>query len=190
MKLSKRHVILLSLIFLLKCFSKSFLIRSLKRCKELDLFRRLEKLSIKQIKCDGAIEFLRLCQSFGLTPTFAKIDETRSKKWTQSSEQFASNVIVEELRHKSQQNNILKKEIREIYSEIRQKCSTFRFLCILKTIAMLRKQAYQKMADDHSSKIARLLYRDVDVDEHIQNISSYNLSFFDKLVLCRGLQSL
>ena len=53
---------------------------------------------------------------------------------------------------------------------------------------MLRKQAYQKMADDHSSKIARLLYRDVDVDEHIQNMSSYNLSFFDKLVLCRGLQ--
>ena len=53
---------------------------------------------------------------------------------------------------------------------------------------MLRKQAYQKMADDHSSKIARLLYRDVDVDEHIQNMSPYNLSFFDKLVLCRGLQ--
>ena len=129
-----------------------------------------------------------LCQSFGLTLTFAKIDETKSKKWAQSSEQFASNVIVEELRHKSQQNNILKKEISEIYSEIRQKCSTFRFLCILKTIAMLRKEAYQKMADDHSSKIARLLYRDVDVDEHIQNMSSYNLSFFDKLVLCRGLQ--
>ena len=53
---------------------------------------------------------------------------------------------------------------------------------------MLRKEAYQKMADDHSSKIARLLYRDGDVDEHIQNMSSYNLSFFDKLVLCRGLQ--
>ena len=44
------------------------------------------------------------------------------------------------------------------------------------------------MVDDHSSKIAGLLYRDVDVDEHIQNISSYNLTFFDKLVLCRGLQ--
>ena len=119
---------------------------------------------------------------------FAKMDETKSKKWAQSSEKFASNVIVEELRHKSQQNNILKKEISEIYSEILQKCFTFRFLCILKTIAMLRKEAYQKMADDHSSKIARLLHRDVDVDEHIQNMSSYNLSFFDKLVLCRGLQ--
>ena len=55
-------------------------------------------------------------------------------------------------------------------------------------MALLRKKTYQKMADDHSSKIARLLYRDVDVDEHINNISSYNLTFFDKLVLCRGLQ--
>ena len=30
--------------------------------------------------------------------------------------------------------------------------------------------------------------REVDVDEHIQNISSYDLSFFQKLVLCRGLK--
>ena len=29
---------------------------------------------------------------------------------------------------------------------------------------------------------------DIDVDEHIQNISSYRLTFFDKLVLCRGLK--
>ena len=30
--------------------------------------------------------------------------------------------------------------------------------------------------------------REVDVDEHIQNISSYDLSSFQKLVLCRGLK--
>ena len=55
-------------------------------------------------------------------------------------------------------------------------------------MALLHKKTYQKMSDDHSSKIARLLYRDVDVDEHINNISSYNLTFFDKLVLCCRLQ--
>ena len=44
------------------------------------------------------------------------------------------------------------------------------------------------MSEDHTSKISRLLNRDIDVDEHIQNISSYRLSFFDKLVLCRGLK--
>ena len=63
----------------------------------------------KKVHCAGAIEFLRLCQSFGLTPTFAKINETKSKKWTPSSEQFAQNVIMEELRRKSQQNIALKK---------------------------------------------------------------------------------
>ncbi|XP_078355722.1 uncharacterized protein LOC144640479 [Oculina patagonica] len=44
------------------------------------------------------------------------------------------------------------------------------------------------MSDEHTSKIARLLFKDIDVDEHIQNISSYHLTFFDKLVLCRGLK--
>jgi len=33
-----------------------------------------------------------------------------------------------------------------------------------------------------------MLYKDTDVDEHIQNISSYDLSFFQKLILCRGLK--
>jgi len=33
-----------------------------------------------------------------------------------------------------------------------------------------------------------MLRRDVDVDEHILNISSHQLTFFLKLVLCRGLK--
>ncbi|KAJ7369405.1 hypothetical protein OS493_039234, partial [Desmophyllum pertusum] len=110
---------------------------SLQRDNELNLFRRLEKLSIKQINCDGAIEFLQLCRSFGLTPTFAKIDETKSKKWKRSSEKFAENVIIEELRLKSQHNKALKKQISEFYYEIRQKCSSFRYFCILRIMALL-----------------------------------------------------
>ena len=40
----------------------------------------------------------------------------------------------------------------------------------------------------HTKKILRLLNIEMDVDEHILNLSSYNLSFFQKLVLCRGLK--
>ena len=122
------------------------------------------------------------------SPTFAKLDETKTNKWKQSSERFTENVISEELRAKLQQTSSMKKQLSEVYSEIRQKCSFFRYLCILKTIALLRKKHYQKMSDDHTSKISRLLNRDIDVDEHIQNISSYRLTFFDKLVLCRRLK--
>ena len=50
-----------------------------------------------------------------LSVQFRVLRLTKSKKWTQSSEQFAQNVIVEELRHKSQQNTALKKQISEIY---------------------------------------------------------------------------
>ena len=108
----------------INCLSKTLVIRILKRDNQLGLFRRLEQLSIKQLNCDGAIEFLRLCQNFSLTPTFAKVNETTSTKWKQSSKQFAENVIIEELRLKSRQNVALKKQINEIYDEIRQTCSS------------------------------------------------------------------
>ena len=43
--------------------------------------------------------------------------------------------------------------------------------------------------NEHSHKEdRRLLYKETDVDEHIHNISSYELSFFQKLVLCWGLK--
>ena len=40
----------------------------------------------------------------------------------------------------------------------------------------------------HVSKISRLLSKKFDVDEHINNMFSYRLSFFVKLVICRGLK--
>ena len=55
-------------------------------------------------------------------------------------------------------------------------------------MVLLRKKQYHKMMSGHISKIARMLRTDVDVDEHILNISSQQLTFFQKLVLCRGLK--
>ena len=70
--------------------------------------RRLEDCSKQQVKCDGAIEFLYLCQNFELTPTFAKVDQTKSKKWSKASEQLSTNVMREELRSKLKQKATLK----------------------------------------------------------------------------------
>ena len=39
-----------------------------------------------------------------------------------------------------------------------------------------------------TKKLSRMLSLEMNVDEHIQNISSYHLTFFQKLALCRGLQ--
>ena len=52
----------------------------------------------------------------------------------------------------------------------------------------LRNKHYQEVMTTHKKKITRLLYKETHVDEHIQNISSYDLSFFQKLVLCRSLK--
>ena len=61
------------------------------------------------------------------------------------------------------------------------------FICILKTMATFRNEQYQQQMSVHTKKISRLLTADMTIDEHIKNISSYRLSFFQKLVLCRGL---
>ena len=40
----------------------------------------------------------------------------------------------------------------------------------------------------HTKKISRLINKERDVDEYIDNRSSYKLSFFEKLMLSRGLE--
>ena len=52
----------------------------------------------------------------------------------------------------------------------------------------IKQAVYQDIMNGHTKKVARMLSREMDVDEHIQNISSYKLSFFQKLILCRGLK--
>ena len=52
----------------------------------------------------------------------------------------------------------------------------------------LCKKFQQEVINTHTRKIARLLYQEMDIEEHILNISSYELSFFQKLVLCHGLE--
>ena len=41
----------------------------------------------------------------------------------------------------------------------------------------------QEVINTHTRKIARLLYRETNIEEHIKSISLYELSFFQKLVL-------
>jgi len=131
---------------------------------------------------------LRLCQNFDLTPTFARVDKNRRSQWKKSSTAFTKNVIDEELISKTKESAALRHEINTIYDEIRQNCSFFRYTYILRTMTLLRRKYQQQVMDTHTRKITRLLYRETDVDEHILNISSYELSFFQKLILCRGLK--
>ena len=60
----RRNII--SLLFTCLCFSKSLIIRILKRDDQLHFLRRLEHYSKKQINWESSIEFLRLCQNLNL----------------------------------------------------------------------------------------------------------------------------
>ena len=168
MESSKRCVKFLSLFFIIRCLTKSNLIRILKREDKLQFFRRLEDCSKKQVKCDGAIESLHLCQNFELTPTFAKVDQTKSKKWSKASEQFSANVIREELRSKLKQKATLKDEINAIYDEIRLNWMPLQYMCIVRTMVNLRTKHSERVMANHTNKIMRLLNKDHDIDKHIQ----------------------
>ena len=101
---------------------------------------------------------------------------------------YERNVIAEELNEKRRQLSIRKEEVNETFNEIRRNCSTLRYICILKSVVKNNNQMYNRIMKVHTNKISKMLSREMDVDGHIQNISSYRLSFFQKLALCRGLQ--
>ena len=154
---------------------------SLSMSNQLHLFRRLEQCSTKQVNCETAVEFLKLCQNFDLTPTIARVDKTKSEKWNRSSTDFERNVIAEELRQKTKQIAELRKEISDVYQEIEEKCSPLRFICILKTIVTLRNEQYQQLMSGHTKKISRLLARRL-LDETIENIAerAFENDWFNK----------
>ena len=55
-------------------------------------------------------------------------------------------------------------------------------------MAVLYREQYTKAMTTHTKTISRLINKERDVDEYIDNRSSYKLCFFDKLVLSRGLE--
>ena len=178
----------LSQVFIVKCYSKSLLLRILKRDNQLHFFRSLEKCSKRLTKCQGAIEFLRLCLNFGVTPTFAQVDRMKARKWKKSSENYQKNFMEEELRSKLCQLKRLKVEVQNAYKDLREECSFLRFVAITRMLNTLRNNQYDEMSKCHANKISRLISKKFDINEHINNMSSYRLSFFEKLVICRGLK--
>ena len=174
----------------MKSFSKSLLLHTLKRDNQLHIFRRLEKCSIRLIKCEGAIDFIRLCQNFDVIPTFAIVDATRSNKWKKSASasNFEREIVEEELKGKLSQLKQLKEDFTNNLRELRETCSVFKCVIIIKILRSLQRTQFQELIKCHTKKLSRLISKDIDIDEHINNISSYHLSFFEKLILCRGLK--
>ena len=82
----------------------------------------------------------------------------------------------------------LREEVQNAYKDLRDKCSLLRFIAILRTLSVLRNNQYEEMMKGHVSKISRLISKKLDVNEHINNLSSYRLTFFEKLLICRGLK--
>ena len=78
--------------------------------------------------------------------------------------------------------------VHKAHKALKEECSTLRYVAATHILSASRNDLYKDLMHTHSSKICRLISKKFDVDEHIKNISSYCLSFLEKLVICRGLK--
>ena len=171
----RRSMGLLSLLFVSKLFSGKLLIKCLKRDNQLQLFRWLERSSEKLINAKCALEFIQLCQSFDLTPTFAKVESSKAEKWKQSAKKYEQDVIAEELSEKKRLISNQKNEVSDIFAEIRKKCNTLRYISVSHTTVESNNKAYDRIMKVHTKKLSRMVSLELNVNEHIQNISSHHL---------------
>ena len=84
-------------------------------------------------------------------------------------------VLDEQLRSKVSQFKYLRAEVDKAYKDHREQCSMVRFVAILRALATLRKNQREEMVRSHVKKFSHLLSKRFDVDEHINNRSSYHL---------------
>ena len=126
--------------------------------------------------------------NFDVVPTFAQVERRKARKWRKSADNYQREVLQEELRYKQSRLLQLKGDVYKAHQALREECSTLRYVVATHVLSVLRNNLYNELMRTHSNKICRLISNKLDVDEHIKNISSYRLSFFEKLVICRDLK--
>ena len=152
---------ILSQIFIVKCLTKSLLIRILKRDTQVHLFRRLEKCTKRLVKCEGSIEFLRLCINFDVVPTFAQVERRKARKWRKSADNYQREVLVEELRSKQSHLLHLKGLVHKEHEALREECSTLRYVAATHVLSASRNALYKDLMRTHCDKIGRLISRNI-----------------------------
>ena len=89
-------------------------------------------------------------------PTFAKLDETKLRKWKKSADNFQKEAISEELKSKLVQLKTLKEELCNICDEIRSNYSNIRRIAIIRILSSLRKSQFQSLMKTHAQKFFSL----------------------------------
>ena len=150
------------------------------------IFRRAERLSRRIARTIAGIDFLQICESFDVTPTFAKLDNNRHVKWKHSSDTFERRCIQEELRNKVCVLHELLSELNSVIGNIRRTFPLVSYLVSIKLLASFKLEELDKSSSTHQRKLSKLL-QSRSLDDNIDNRSSYQLSFVEKLLLARGL---
>ena len=183
----RRNVAFCLVNFCQRLFSKKLFIKYLQRTSEdIASFRSLERLVCRLARSEASLDYLQLCLSFGVKPSFVRLDKNRHRKWKKSTESFEEACLQEEIYSKVSQIRMLSTHVSDLFTDIRSRFSLCKYLVALRIISATKATELTKSQAVHQKKLVSLLSRQ-NVDEHIDNRSSYSLSYMEKLVLSRGL---
>lgn len=66
------------------------------------------------IKCQGAMEFLRLCLNFGVKPTFAQVERRNVGKWKKSLENYEKKNETQKKKRTKQTKYLIRKYLQTV----------------------------------------------------------------------------
>ena len=123
--------------------------------------------------------------NFDVVPTFAQVERRKAQKWRKSANNYQRVSYGRRTTLQAIHLLHLKENVYKAHEALREE---LRYVAATYVLYALHNDLYKDLMLTHSNKICRLISKKLDVDEHIKNISSYRLSFFEKLVICRGLK--
>ena len=185
----RRNVAFLLINFSQRLFSQKLFIKYLQQnSDDISSFRSLERLVRRLARAEASLDFLQLCSSFGVKPTFVRLDKNRHRKWKKSSESFEDACLQEEIKTKVSHIRLLSMQVADQFTDIRSRFTLCKYLVTLRIISSIKSVELARSQAVHQKKRASLLTTQ-NIEEHIDNRSSYSLSYMEKLVLSRGLNS-
>ena len=190
-------ICLLVFNFILTVWPKSDIISKLRQQygqNTVNIFRRLEKTYLKINKIDLDISFMKECQRLKVIPTFCKLKPaTKQSLSVKELRALQEKVLSLELQHKYKARNQFRKVYFELLASLRSQVG---FITYVSVRSFLRKSVLaekKKVSVRHAKKISLLKRRQLvdvcllDNTKVVVNISSYNLTDTEMVLLSKGL---
>ena len=160
----------------------------------LDVFRTLERTSVKLIKIREDLVFLSQCRDADLFPKFLRFKLPNSKL-SRSSDiiRFRRRLLAKEITNKERSLIRLEERVAELHRQLKSMVKYIDYIHYQQVVETTCKKELESFKKVHTNKLlglrseAKTTNALLDPDSVITNLSSYQLSDIEKMALARGL---